>query len=181
MPSTDLIPADDPNRCSGITPAGQCTARSLPGTDKCKAHGGERASKQHQRRNYLIEEARASHRIAELSAHDAIYSLREEIAITRLLVEKQLKTLDADSTLAAPALISLFTILEKLVKTSSAVEVKLGNMLSKDTLVRVAQTIIEIINDELRDLDNYEERVDKITQRIVTEVSASKDTDPEQQ
>ncbi|MGN6546551.1 MAG: hypothetical protein ACTHK7_15965 [Aureliella sp.] len=179
MPNTELVPADDPNRCTGSIPSGQCTSRSLPGTDKCAAHGGTRASNSYQRRQYLITEARAQQRVNELASHEAIYSLRDEIAITRLLVQEQLDKRDAEAMLAVPALVQLFTVLEKLIKTSSNIEVKLGNMLSKDTLMRVASQIIEIINDELKDLPDYEERVDQITMRIAAEVSASKNQDPD--
>lgn len=180
MPNTDLVPADDPNRCTGITHSGQCTSGSLPGTTKCAAHGGAVASKKHQQRQYLIEEARIADRVSNLSSHESIYSLREEIALLRMCVERLISQPNVDLMLQAPALVSLFSTLEKLVKTSAQVECKLGNMLSKDTVMQIGSAMIEVINEELKDLDDYEERVDRITELIVEKISKSKDTAPEE-
>lgn len=176
MSSIDLVPADDPSRCTGTTPSGQCPSRSLPGTDKCAAHGGAVASKSFQRRQYLLEEARLSDRVSNLSSHESIYSLREEIALTRVLIEKLLSKPNVDLTLQAPALISLFQTLEKLVKTSSQVEVKLGAMLSKDTVFKLAAEFIEVVSEHINDIDNYEERIDKIVAQITGAVKESRDT-----
>lgn len=177
MSSTDLVPADDPQRCTGTTPSGQCPSRSLPGTNKCAAHGGAVASKSFQRRQYLLEEARLSDRVSHYSSHESIYSLREEIALTRVLIEKLLSQPNVDLTLQAPALISLFQTLEKLVKTSSQVEVKLGAMLSKDTVFKLAAEFIDIVSEHIKDIDGYEERIDSIIAEIKGAASEAKDTD----
>lgn len=130
-------------------------------------------------RSYVLADAQLAASYAKHSDNEAIYSLRDEIALIRTLMTDKLRQLDNDLEiqLATPIIINLAQTLERLVKTSSQVEVKLGAMLSKETVVLLAQGIMQVLASEIQHIPGYEAIIDKIHQRILTEVRITKNTE----
>lgn len=110
--------------------------------------------------------------------HEAIYSLKEEIAILRQFIERLVSSLSLDDTpearanfaMQAPMIIKLSETLERLVKTSGTLEVKFGSMLAKSTVVALANRIVEILSEEISHIENFEDIVDAVTSRITHEI-----------
>ena len=140
---------DDPDRCQAITAKGnQCGYMSTDHSKYCVAHGGSAKRPQH---NLLRTKWRAD--IQEYSDNPQIFNIKEEIGLTRLLLEKQLDACDTDVELLAhaPQLSDLLLKIEKLVTSCHKIEHSLGNYLSKTQLLNFANQVIAIISIHVKD------------------------------
>ncbi|REJ86529.1 MAG: hypothetical protein DWQ35_23145 [Planctomycetota bacterium] len=165
----------DPRRCQGAAPDGQCMNEAESGSDFCRAHGGHSTAEAQEKRLYLLTKAKHRERLAQLSEHEEIKSLRDEIAIARMLIEERFNAIKNDSDLLAafgPINTSLLTV-ERLVKSAHQIEQNLGNLLAKTSVLALGQSISRILIDELEDLPDYEEIVDRINERIITTIASA--------
>ncbi len=172
--------ADPDKRCQHVSDKAQCTQERVEDSLYCKgqdfrAEGRAEAAKL---RHYLLTDARFSGRLATLSDHEDIKSLREEIAFARMLIETRFNMISGEGELLAACgtLNSLLLTVERLVKACNQVERNLGTLLAKPTIVALGREIIEIIIDELEDIDNSDIIIDKISDRIIPAIlEAGKD------
>lgn len=140
---------DDPNRCQAINQQGQCNLKAIEGSQYCPAHGGNKAyeSKQKQElRNYRL--AKFKQRAIELGNSEHITSLRDEVAILRMLVEEKVNQCNdtQELMLISGPLADLMMKVEKVVVSCNRLESKLGNLLDRAKVLQFAQIIIEIIS-----------------------------------
>lgn len=178
MPEYD--PAD-PNRCKQSVGDNQCLDMAAPGSEFCLKHRGIDHTNENSTRLYLLAKAEDRVRLHRLAEHDEIRSLREEIALARMLAERRwnmMKT-DNDAIIHCASINTLLLTIERLVKSAHSIEQNLGILLSKSAVLNLGQAICRIIVDELEGIEDYEEIVDKITQRILTTIVAAKDNQPE--
>lgn len=164
--------ANDPNRCQQTVPGGQCIHEAVPGSEYCALHTRAKgdALKHYLLTNKMIGDAARRH-----AAADEIKSLRDEIAITRGMVEIRLNEAKTSVELIAamPQIHSYMMALEKLVSSCHQMEVKLGDLLDKSALLSAAQRIINVIDQNLpRDLfDGRDELVGRIAQEILQAIA----------
>jgi hypothetical protein len=163
----------DPERCKGAAPDGQCWNRAEHGSDYCLAHGGKSTALAESKRAYLLVDVQRRVRLAQLAEHDDIKSLREEIALARLLVEKRLNACKNDEELiaSAGAINTMLLTLERLVKSANTIEQNLGTLLAKSAVLKLGQSICHIVVEELEHVDGYEIIVDRITRRMIDTIS----------
>lgn len=162
---TDLA---DPNRCKGAAPDGQCRNQAEPGCEYCRAHGGSDKLAPVRKSQYLLTRHRA--RVAALADHEDARTLRDEIAMVKELIEEvwnRINDTDASLISGCGELNRLFMTLEKLIKTSETVERNRGLTLSKTTIIVFGQEMVGILKDELQGVPGFEERVDRITTRML--------------
>ena len=167
--------ANDPNRCQRTTPGGQCCKEALPGGKYCKIH------ERHQDplRYYVLTNKAIGDSARRHAASDEIKSLRDEIALTRALIETRLNSLQTDAELAAamPSLYQYLMAIEKLVSACHAMEFKLGNLLDKAALLTLAQKLINIIDDNLdSSVPNRDKLVEKIAHEMFEAVTLQENT-----
>ena len=126
---------------------GQCKREAAPGLANCAIH--------------------TEH--ATFSDHDELRTIREEIAIARTLLEERLNTIktDADLIAACGPLNTLLLTIERLTTSCLKLDTTVGNLMAKPTLLRIASDTVAIILQELKDIPNHEEIVDKISKRMV--------------
>ena len=120
------------------------------------------------KRLYLLTKAQHRTRLAQLSEHEQIKSLRDEIALARMLIEERFNKVKDDSDLISafgPINTALLTV-ERLVKSAHTIEQNLGTLLSKPTVLALGQSLSRIIVEELEGIENYEAIVDRINRRI---------------
>lgn len=163
----------DPNRCTYTFPHEQCWNRAEPGAKNCKAHGGKSNAETEEKKLYFLSEAKYRARLAQLAEHDEIKSLREEIGLARMLIEKRFDLIRNDNDLlaaCAPINTMLLTV-ERLVKSAHTIEQNLGSLLAKTAVLKLGQQLCEIVIEELTGVDNYEAIVDRITDRIVETIA----------
>lgn len=160
---------DDPRRCQAVRPShGQCTLVSLEGSTYCAAHGGNKAveaKKKQELRNYRL--TKFKQKVQELGNSDEIMSLREEIAILRVLFQEKWNRCDDEYelTMMSGPLSDLIMKVEKVVSSCNRLESKLGSHLDKTKVLQYAQMIVQIIAKHVQD--------DKLIEMINEEIFKS--------
>jgi hypothetical protein len=174
---SQILPED---RCQHSHNSAQCGRAKLEDSRYCEQHirSGLSNLEAKKTRQYLLADVRYSSRLAALSEHDDVKSLREEIGFARMLIEKRFNMIqnEADLLSACGTLNTLLLTVERLVKSCNQVERNLGSMLSKPSVLTLGREIISIIVEELDGIDDYEDIIDKISERIVSVIlEAGKD------
>jgi len=166
---TDLA---DPRRCKAGTRAGQCTCVSAEGSDFCVLHSGKDQTPARNLRQYLLAKANDQTRLAQFAEHEDVKSLRDEIALARMLIERRFNLIqnDADLLSACGSLNQLFLTVERLVKSAHAIEQSLGALLARHAVLRLGQQICQIIVDRLEGVPGYEQLVDAIILDIIATI-----------
>jgi len=167
---TNLILADDPNRCQRSTPAGQCPNLSIPGTDRCESHTRQSTKLQTQQRNYDIQDARLKLSVENRLLSAAHYSLIEETAILRSIMQNYVNELthpDAITrSIAEQNYINAVEKLQKLIINGHKLEKDTGNLLTKESVANLMHAMAEIIQDVISGVDGYEQLMDEIYTRL---------------
>jgi len=142
----------------------KCNAEAMDHCDYCEKHAGLTGPL----RSYILsfeplEESRSRHAASEVS------NLRDEIAITRALVEQRLNLISNNSELLAACgqVNSLLLTIEKLVQSCVKTEEKLGALLSKTAVVELATDMVTILSEELKAIEGYEAIVDRVGMRVM--------------
>lgn len=169
---------DDPRRCQGNPHGNQCwnvAADESTLCPACAADAGEMVEVQ-AKRQYILTDPRYQARLAVLGEAEEIKSLRDEVAIARMLIEERLNKIKTDHDLysATGAINSLLLTVEKLVSRSHILEQNLGQLLHRSTVVRMAQAFVEIVDDEVRDLPGGVAAKDRIISRIFQTVTQAR-------
>lgn len=169
----------DPNRCKANFEQEQCWNEAEPGSSNCSAHGGRNKLIAESKRRYQLAEVEDRRRLSELSEAEDIKSLREEIGLIRMLIEKRMKVIktEADLLTACGPLNSLFLTLDKLVKSCHTLEQSLGDLLSKQAVLRLGQALCEIVIEELQDVPGHEDIIDRIVDRLFPAIGSAQNAE----
>lgn len=170
--------ADDPNRCQSVIKHGQCHYLAVPGSEYCMRHGGGKVEAREQRENlsnYRLLKWKT--RLDEMRNSTNIKSLRDEIGITRIIIEETInKCKDSHELLLhSSQLNQLIITMEKLVKSCQILEEKNAYLLDKDQLFVIIDCITQIISEHVTDPDVMNEIGTKIYATITA--SASEQTE----
>lgn len=161
---------NDPNRCQWITPVGQCTQQALDHSNFCQLHSQGKKSdalRYYHITNHMVADSKLRH-----NAVEEIKDLREEIALARALIETRLNLARDENELIASmgVLHQYLATVEKLVSACHRMDTNLGNLLNKSSLLNLAQEIVNIIAEELADIPDREEIIDKISNKIIAAI-----------
>ena len=172
--------ASPEKRCQHVHDDAQCPLERAEGSKYCTTHDpyALKRSVAKKVRQYLLTDAAYSNRLASFSEHDDIKSLREEVGFARMLIEKRFNMISDDGELLAACgtLNTLLLTVERLVKSCNQVERNLGTLLSKPSILILGREIIDIIVEELADVEDSEDIIDSISDRIVAVIlNAGKD------
>lgn len=168
------VPNGAPNQCQGSYTSGQCRHPAEPGDTLCKGCGGVDRVAQNSRRQYMLANSNYAQRLTQLAEHEDIKSLREEIAIARMMLERRfnmIKDSDAELLAACGPINMMLGTIERLVKTSHQIETNLGVVLTRNTVLKLAQVMVEIVMDEIQSIPNYEEIIDRISARLISAIT----------
>jgi hypothetical protein len=172
----------DPRRCKGNSTDGQCSNLAEPGSEYCRACGGRDRSLELDRRQYFLTKSEYRQRLSELSGHENVKSLRDEIAIARMLIEERLNGIQDKNDLLSSCspLNQLLLTVERLVKSAHVLEQNLGLLLSKEAALRLAMRLGEILIEVLResDIPNYEEVADEVFARFAQCARSAQNEEP---
>lgn len=171
----------DPHRCQAPDANGQCWGLQVEGSRYCLTHAGSYKPPVKGMRQYLLAIAQDRSRLAAFAEHDDIKSLRDEIALTRMMIETiwNSATTDIEKLAIFGRVNTHIQTLEKLVKTCNQIEERLGTLLAKPTLLRVGQQICQALVNRLEGLPNYEQIVDPLIADVIAVIrEARNDTVP---
>jgi len=92
-----------------------------------------------------------------------------------MLIEKRFNMIhdDGDLLAACGTLNTLLLTVERLVKSCNLVERNLGTLLSKPSVLTLGREIIQIIVEELEDIAEHDEIIDRIGDRIISVILES--------
>lgn len=169
---TDKCAPDDPQRCQGTTPDGQCQYLAMEGSNFCPFHSGKRRGnnqlQEKKKERYIIENQELRQCYQRQLDDRGYLGLRDEIALLTGILEKRLNVAktDADHIMATGQAIVLTQRLESMKINLMKLQQSLGMVLGKDELRVLARTMAEILDQELEGVDKKEERMDAICERL---------------
>jgi hypothetical protein len=152
------VAEDSPDRCQAVSKnVGQCRYRRQEGSQYCPRHGGNRgaaALKKEKLRNYHLGELMKK-RVLEMSNSDDIKSLRDEIGIVRVMLEKRLNLLvdDHDVVMNTGPVMQMIQAIERLVVSCHRVEKDMGELLDRPQIMQFADEIIQSVTTHVSDKD----------------------------
>jgi len=164
---TDLV---DPNRCKGAAQDGQCQNRAEHGSEYCCVHGGRSLREAEEQRGYLLSKMDEKTRLVQMSDDlEPVKELRDLIALQHILIEKRYNLITSDGELLAACgpLNQMLLTMERLVNSCHRIETNLGELLARHAVLALAREMVQIVISELEGIDDYEQIVDRITQRLV--------------
>lgn len=173
MPLIRVTDLADPRRCQGAVKNGQCDHISEEDSRYCLVHGGVAQAPIDDFRLYALAQAKDRLKLSALSTHHKVKTLREEISLARLMVEKIWNSVASDDHLIRVSndINRLLLTIDRLVKTTMSAEKEAGELLSRDAVHTLGESLVRIILDELSGLDDYERIADSISLKLVDAIS----------
>lgn len=107
---------------------------------------------------FRLAQGEAQQRLTELSRGDPS-DLRDEIALCRYLLESAANE-------SSPAAIALLQTAGKLAQADLANRLRIGDLLAREQVVRIARELCSIVSDELQVLPGFEDILDRVADRI---------------
>lgn len=152
--AAEKVEPDSPNRCQAIAKHGQCIMHKAPGSEFCLAHGGNKAEGKRQReglRNYQL--TRFNARLQQLGDSSEIKSLRDEVAILRMIMEERLNQCrdNMDLIYQSGPIGDLVLKIEKVVVSCHKLELATGSLLDKQAIMQFGSELISIISKTVTD------------------------------
>ena len=169
---TDKCDPDDPRRCHGTTPDGQCQYLAMEGSEFCQFHSGKRrGNKQFEQKKterYIIENQELRQAYLRQKDDRDYLSMKDEINLVAGYLEIRLNAIrtDADKIMAVDAVDKLTKRLESMKINLLKLQQSLGMVLGKDEMRALAGHMAEILDEELEGVDKKEERMDAIVERL---------------
>lgn len=167
---------DDPRRCQGTVGGDQCWNVACDESTLCPACS-KGAMVAVAKRQYNLTDPRYQAKLQALCEDDEIKSLREEVAIAKLLLEECLNKASASESdwyQATGKANSFLLTIEKLVSRAHILEQNLGQLFHKSTIVKLVQAFVAIVDEEVRDLPGGVEAKDQIIARVFQTVSQAR-------
>ncbi len=174
----ERVEDDSPDRCQSNGGQGQCPFKKVPGLDYCPRHkaGGEKDLDRKKVRNYQLGKWQS--RVEQFADNGEIKSIREEIGITRMLLETihgQCHE-ETDLILYSNKISDLVMRIEKLVASCHRMEQSTGMLLDKGMVMALADSFVAIISKHISDDDI----VATISQELVEAIARTQGQSNEQ-
>ena len=171
-----VVDLADPRRCQASIGTGQCMMVAVEGAAYCTIHGHGYKPPEKGKRQYFLTRAEDRAKLAAFAEHDDIKSLRDEIALTRMVIEELWNSgnTPAERLNNYGRVNTHILTLEKLVKTCNLIEERLGTLLSKPTLLRIGQQICQVLVNQLSGLPGYEQMVDALIRDVIGVIEAAR-------
>lgn len=135
-------------QCQSVTSKGQCPLKVIDGSRNCFAHGGHHivnSIKAADQRVYKLLQWQS--RVEDKNVTNA-KSIREEIAILRMLIEERLNACksNTDLMLNSTAISDMILKVDKLVNSCHRMEDAMGQLLDKQAIFQFADQVVAIIS-----------------------------------
>lgn len=164
------VEAGDAEQCQGLVRNGQCPFRQEPGSIYCKIHVATSVKEKNSAkaiRNYQLSKWQA--RVNDFADNQSVKSLREEIGISRMVLETILDKCqdNNDILLYSGKIVDCVMKIEKVVASCHRLEQSTGMLLDKSSILQIAGTIVEIISKHIEDSTILETISDEIISTII--------------
>ena len=156
----------------------QCRNQALEGSSYCAAHGGNKAVQSAEKaslNNYRLNKFNV--RLQQLSTSPGIKSLRDEIAILRIMMEERLNMCNGavDLMLHSHSISDLVMKIDKVVNSCHKLESNMGALLDKQDIIQFGGELINIIGNHITD----EDILTALSNEIISAVARSTNVEEE--
>lgn len=162
---------DAPNRCQAIHKThGQCPYSAVEGSKYCQRHGANKHFEAEKKKTLNMYRLQIwQQRLEEFAESEQATTLRNEIAILRITLEKILNQCHSNNDLLiySQKISDLAVKIEKLITSSHRIEKSMGQLLDKSTALNFAGQVVEIISDYIED----PEVIDNISNAMIDALS----------
>ena len=140
---------DHPDRCQGRVArgkSGQCWNTKVPGSNFCLSCKGVDNGPELRLNNYRLSKAKWQQELIHQANSSGIKSLRDEIAILRVIMQERLNTLENenDLILQSGAISDLVGKIERIVVSCHKLEGSMGQLVDKSALLQFAGEVVGI-------------------------------------
>ena len=162
---------DDPRRCEGKAPDGQCQFLAESGEIYCEKHLGV-AGRQRKRRQkverYLIDQQELSASYKRQQDDRDYLDMKDEILLLQALLEQKINSIGTKAELitAIPGINALVQRLESMKSTLLKMQRELGKVLGKEALRDFIKELGTILDEELVGIENKGVIIERIADRI---------------
>lgn len=154
FPMVKIDGPDDPERCHGTMKNGQCGHKNTGVSVFCPMHGGAHQVKSAQRKEMnMYNLQKYQERMAQFAEHPKVKSLRDELGITRMTLEKIITKCDNDNDLICyqPQIMQMVSTIKGLVEVTQKLEEKDNMLLDKGVILNIADTIVRVVGTYVTD------------------------------
>lgn len=164
---------DDPRRCKGNTGTEQCWYVAATGSEFCTGHNGRDHSESINKRAYLLAQAADQAQLARFSESETIKSLRDEIALARMMVERHWNAIKTDNDFVSrsSSVNTLLLTIERLVKSSHSIEQSMQSLLGREHVIAFGQMLVQAVMDELVNVPGCEHIMDRVVAKVFATLS----------
>lgn len=158
----------DPRRCQCMVKSQQCPFKAEEGLTVCAMHKASADQNEEIKNANMYRLAKWQARVNEFAENDKVKSLRDEIGISRMLLEEIISKCDDSNSLIlySTKIADLVTRIEKLVSSCHRLESATGMLLDKSTALGIGMKIVDIISKYIND----EAVIEKIGNDIVKDI-----------
>lgn len=162
------------SRCDfNITNGDQCGNLAEPGVTRCGMHGANKQlGSQENKSLRLYRLAKFQTRVNDFSDHSKIKSLREEIAILRVLLEEKINHCDDTHSLlmSSGPISDLIMKIEKVVASCHRLESSLGNLLDKTRIKQIANELLNSVANRVNEFIGDPEIIEQLLESIANDL-----------
>ena len=159
------VAADDPSRCQGNGPHGQCQFGSTEHGKYCALHGGNKAEEKAVKdKLHAYRLGKWESRIRTHASSSNAKSLGAELGILRIMLEEQLEacTSTPELLLRSSAISDLVTKIEKLVLSVHKLDKDMGVTMDQTQAMNFGMSIVGILDRHIDDPELLQKLGDEI-------------------
>ena len=155
-------------RCQHTGVRGSCNLIAIDGSVYCEKHSNEAD----RLKGYRLQDPELRKRFDELSRDASLETVKQEVLLLRVLIEDRLNFCKnaAERASALQNLTSSLATIDKLLNSLERLQRAASITLDKPTLSRLSEKIITILLDNLGDLPDRDEIVDRVAAEIAQAV-----------
>lgn len=157
------------SRCEHSGTRGQCPHQSVDMSPYCSRH----SDPNDQIKGYRLASPELSKRLGhDITDEDALLTVKGEIILLRILIEERLNlaTSKAEKEAAFSAVVPALNSVNKLVESLVKLGRTTNQVLGKDTIQSLGESIVEILINELNDIPDSDDLIDRIAMKIAEAV-----------
>lgn len=172
---------DDPNRCRGTAPSGQCWNEAIEGSEYCAAHGGK-SQENEDRLDYLTQQFERRLQL-DADAVDEVKLLRENLLRINMMLAAHANNIRDEASMAANAgaIIDLTMKAEKVTVSLNRLAISSGLLLAKPALVTWGQQIVHAVAEMVEDkYADWEDDLHILSDRVAEIIVSAKNIEEDE-
>ena len=164
-------------RCDfNLTNGSRCSNLAEPSVSRCMLHGANRQLQAIENKSTRIYRlAKIQKRHSELSEHDRLKSLREEVGLLRLLIEEKVNAATdmTDLMIMAGPISDMVCKVQKLVESCERMEHRSDSVLDRTKVQNLASALMQCTADSINDFADVHDISDEDVSVLIKAIADS--------